>query len=99
MEPIPIEKLFPGASITVEGEPVNTKSGLINKYTAEKGMAVESINTVREQIARLQQEERRLIEVNLRIDGCLHALSELEDESKPVADIVPLPVKEKAEEE
>lgn len=61
------------------------KEELVEKYTVEKNKAAEGIGALREQITRLQVEERRLIEVHLRLEGCLLALSELsEDEDKPL---------------
>ena len=77
-----MEQLFEGATFS-QGETVN-KEQLILNFTEEKKIAVESINVVRGQIARLQVEEQRLIEVNLRLDGCLHALSQLSTDEKPV---------------
>lgn len=88
MEPIPIEKLFPGASsITLnEGGSVN-KEELIAQFTEEKRTSVESLSIVRDQIFRLRNEEKRLSEVHLKLEGCLHALSQLTEEEKPIQEV------------
>lgn len=98
MKPIPIEKLFPGASVTLEEGGFVNKEELIANFTKDKATADTSIVTIREQIARLKTEEERLIEVRLRLEGCLHAMEQLDD-SQPVSEIVSVPDEKSKQEE
>lgn len=76
MKGIPIEHLFPKGAKIYQGGAVNIEA-LIEKYTVEMKETVEALNVIREQATRLQVEEKRLNEVGLRLEGCLHALNEL----------------------
>lgn len=67
------------------------KEELIAQFTEEKRTSVESLSIVREQIFRLRNEEKRLAEVHLKLEGCLHALSQLtNEEEKPVQEVQPV---------